>query len=386
VEKASLLGRFVAAEVLYDDSNEQGLDAWFPLTPDNSLRSMKADCKGKVMLLQALLRAQGIASAPVLLFRSDRYLAWPGPVSGTAINHVVLAVNLPVQTPPLPATLTEGPAKGWVLVDPTLETVGFGAPLPGFEGVDALFAGAEGDGRFVIHTKVPSVETTRVTLRASVDALGVAHCSLDAEDNGASALISRLVRTRDPEERRRKVLAWLSDVYRQPSLDSLNVTPPSGAPATLSHLHVSWTSNGAVEEMTSTVLTPDPCAAAALLAGLPDGLSPKRTVPPEDRVTLAPPWNTRLNAMGLAMVLDVKLVMNLPEGCAWSAPPPLDENRPYVTCTRRWTALPDGAFGLEVHLAIPRGLWAPEGRKERLGVMDRILMDLHRPLVLTRKS
>ena len=384
-EKAAKVARFVQSSILYDDSNEQGLGAWFPLPPQDSLRSMKADCKGKVLLLDALLESVGIESAPVCLFCSPRYCSWGAEPARTFINHVVIAVHLPAELPQLPATLLDGPAKGWVLFDPTLESVTLGAALPGFEDTPALLVNASGDGRFTIHTQVPSVGRTEVALKAKLDPYGVLDCSLVAKENGSSPFVSRLQDLFDSEKLNREALQQLSRVIQQPSLKRLNVNkPPQDHPAE-TVLEMDYWSNRALEEMSTTALLTNPLAAAALLAGIPNGLAPKRAVPPEERVELAPPWTTRLNTRGMAFSLDVSLELALPPAYDWTPPAPRDEKKPWVVYSSIWTRVDDNSWKAVVHLDLPRGEWPPAQRKEALVLLDQIFMDFYQPLLLKKK-
>lgn len=384
-DKAAKLARFVQSEVLYDDSNEKGLDAWLPLTPKDSLRSMKADCKGKVMLLQALLAAVGIESAPILLHSSSKYADWGATPALSPINHVVLAVHLAEDGTPWPAALTEGPAKGWVYFDPTVEAASLGAPMPGAEGLPALFVGGAGDGRFTIHTRVPSCNRSDISLEVRPDsALGGMSYSIKARDNGGSALIFSAAHLYDPEKRQAEMTKALGAVVQQITVRRIGQTPPPLDRPGEQVTDIELTSAHPFEEMANSSLMANPLAVASVLKGLPNGIAPRRTIPPEDRVVLHPPWDARALAFARAVALDADLALTLPPGLEWTPPAPREEKRPWVLYTAAWSKEGPSSWRARVHLAVPRGTWPASMRKECLQAMDQIFMDLYQPLVLKK--
>ncbi|MEO8374417.1 MAG: DUF3857 and transglutaminase domain-containing protein [Sphingomonas bacterium] len=66
-------------------------DGFVPVAADESLRARQADCKARVALLDALLKAKGIESSPVLLNTAPSYVPFPVP-SPAAFNHVITYV------------------------------------------------------------------------------------------------------------------------------------------------------------------------------------------------------------------------------------------------------------------------------------------------------
>jgi len=384
-DKAAKLARFVQVEVLYDDSNEKGRDAWLPLTPQDSLRSMKADCKGKAMLLQALLAAVGVESAPILLYSSNKYADWAATPALSPINHVVMAVHLPENSTPWPAVLTEGPAKGWVYFDPTVEAACLGAPMPGAEGVPALFIGGSGDGRFTIHTRVPSSDRTEITLEVRPDsALTGLTYSVKAADNGGSALIHSVAHVYDPERRQLSMTRALGAAIQQVVVRRLVQYSPTQNPPGEQITMLELASSHPFDEMSSSAVMANPLAVAGVLKGLPNGLSPKHTVPPEDRVVLHPPWDAKALAFARATTLDVELSLTLPSDLEWTPPAPREEKRPWVIYTAGWIKEGPSCWKTRVHLDLQRGRWPASQRKECLQVADRIFMDFYQPLVLKK--
>jgi len=384
-EKAAKLARFVQVDILYDDSNEKGLDGWFPLTPKDSLRSMKADCKGKVMLLQALLAAVGIESAPILLNNPGQYADWGATPALSPINHVVLAVHLAEDGAPRPADLTEGPAKGWVYFDPTVEAASLGAPMPGAEGLPALFVGGAGDGRFIIHTRVPSSERSDISIEVRPDsALGGMSYSVKARDNGGSALIFTVAHLYDSEKRQTEMAKALGTVIQRIVVRRIGQEPPPKDRPGEQVTDLEFASAHPFEEMSKSTLMANPLAAAAVLKGLPNGIPARRTIPAEDRVVLHPPWDARALAFARAMTLDAELALTLPPGLEWTLPAPREEKREWVLYTAAWSEEGPSSWRARAHLAIPRGKWPSSQRKECLQAMDQIFMDLYQPLVLKK--
>lgn len=383
---AALIHSFVSSDVLYDDSNERGLDAWFPLSAEDSLRSMKADCKGKVLLMSAMLRSIGIASAPVLVFRSQDYLEWGPTPAGAPLNHVLLAVDLRGDSPPLPSALESGPAEGWVLTDPTLETVGFGAPPPGYEGVEALFIGPGPQRPFAVHTRVPSRVFVKVRVEQDAAGTGTVHFRVRAESNGGSPLINQLVRTKDAEGQKRIAREVLQSICDGPVSLTLQVEPPKRVPGSLSVLDMSWSAHKGLRELNTTVLCPNPCAVGALLLGIPNGLSPPRPVPVEERVTLASPWNRRYSTRGLSTELVLEAAVALPAGTTWAHPGPRSGRVAYLSFEEKWSHLDAVRHEVTLTLQLPRGAWPSEGRRERLLETDRLFMSFYQPLILVRSG
>lgn len=66
-----------------------GQDGWVPQGTDETLKSRLGDCKAHVLLLVALLRAQGIEAQPALINTLPQYEPLPVP---TGYNHVIVHV------------------------------------------------------------------------------------------------------------------------------------------------------------------------------------------------------------------------------------------------------------------------------------------------------
>ncbi len=383
VDKARRLGNFVQQAVRYDDSNENGALAWIPIEPGETLRSMKADCKGKVMLMQAMLRAQGIESAPVVLRAEERYFSWGKIPPTTYFNHVILAVHLPADAGPIPATLTEGPVKGWVLFDPVLQTAAFGAPLPGYEGVPALYIGAAPDPVFVIRTSDPSEEKVSIVARVSVDQGGTERVDLQLTDNGRCGLIRRLARIFSQDDIKKQIRETLSEQVTQAVLVDHKLTRAGDSGGDVMRLALTFDAPKSLQEMATTTVCPNPLALPVMLAGIPNGFRPRTPTREEDRIELAPPWDAKRNTNGRAYRVEVAVSLALPPGWSWTPPAPRAENQPWLAYEQKWTE-ESGVWKGTLRLAVPRGDWPAADRQARLKLLDELFSGLYGPLVLKK--
>jgi len=122
---------------------EWGIGAFRPDPPSEVLRSMSADCKGKVVLLKAMLETIGVRSVPVLVRRQAPYLERAPVPTVHAFNHVVLAIDAAAASDS--GRLQSGPGAGWTLFDPTDELASFGRAPEGLHGAMGLWSSADGD-------------------------------------------------------------------------------------------------------------------------------------------------------------------------------------------------------------------------------------------------
>lgn len=384
-DKARRLARFVQIDVRYDDANEKGMDAWVPLQSEELLRSMKGDCKGKVMLLQKLLEAVGIRSVPILLRNEPDYYTWLDNAGTAGINHVVMAVELPELAAKARGTLVEGPAKGWILFDPTQVMEDFGGPTPGFEGVPALFLGTPVDGPFLLSTRGPSLEATRVVIEADLKTTDQMVYDVTARDGGASPLLYGLTQRFSDESMKERIARTLSRVAPRASILNYSFARPADDPAGECALALSFIASQARQELTSTSLLANPLGAAAAIKGFPEGLARKAPEKPEDHVDLVPPWDARLNAHGAAAELDVDLRLQLPDAYELDPPKNHNEKSPWLTYVTEWTKETGGAWRARVHISLPRGEWPAADRKAHLQQLDAVYRELHEPLMLKKK-
>lgn len=381
--KARALARFVQNKVLYDDRNETGVNAFLPLTPPDTLRSMKADCKGKVLLLQSLLRAVGIESVPLQLRVSERYYAWGSHPWEVGLNHVILAVKLPPRLPPLPATLLNGPAKGWLLFDPTSRETDLGQSPGGLEDLHALAIGQGCLGPFDIHTQVPAAARCDIRIEATLLPGGDMAAAVELSVNSYSALAGQLLRLSSEEKIRTAVLDQVNPVCPGAQVRSVVVTPPSESPDGLTKVKLSFLVPKAVQSLSASQLLTSPTALALSLAGYPNGLPRVSAPDSDDRVALVAPWNARLNASGESTLLTVHYGLTLPAGLTLDPPPSAAIRKPWLTYEAAWTHEGQQTWRESLSLAVPRGCWPAQDRMERLQTVDRLLAGLYGPLLLS---
>ena len=91
-ERAEALYRFVATQIRYI-SLSFGVGRFQPHTPDEVLDHGYGDCKDKDTLLESLLRAKGMTTAPVLIGAGIAPV--PDVPSPAVFNHVITTVELP---------------------------------------------------------------------------------------------------------------------------------------------------------------------------------------------------------------------------------------------------------------------------------------------------
>ncbi len=383
-EKACRLAAFVQHEIRYDDSNEKSLEGWVPLGAQEALRGMKADCKGKVMLLQLLLKVVGIESAPLLLRAPEAWFEWGDAPPTAFLNHVILAADLRSE-PASPAVLTEGPLKGWVLFDPVVETASFGQPMPGHEGLPALVgAGPRSQAPlFVIHTAMPSVETSHVEMEAFVDSFGAALYKVRLDDNGQSSLIRRLTASFSEADQEAAVRAKLASLFPVASLRTSRFTRASVVELS-SRLSLEVVSPRALQNLSSSSLLENPLGLAALFVDIPNGLPPRIPVKPDDQVAAGPPWDVKLNALGTTSVLDAVVRLSLPPGFAWTPPSQSVQEKPFLRYSLAWDSDGERRWKGTLHLEMRRGSWLPAERKATLQCVDEVFASLYSPLVLTK--
>jgi hypothetical protein len=382
MEKAKALARFVQNEVLYDDSNEKGMNGWLPLATEEMLRSMKADCKGKVMLLQSLLAAVGIESLPVMTKISDGYYAWGKTLATSDCNHVIIAVKPPPSTNPPPAALTEGPVKGWILFDATQTTADFGEAMPGLEGLPAMLGSGSASGFFVIHTRVPSAERTSISINAKLMSSDELEVEMTVADNGGSPLVTRLAQHYSSEKVRDRILDELSQVNARVNLVSHSLTRAADNPEGMTVFKVDFVALNARQALSNSSLLSNPLAVAAVMAGIPNGFKRTPPVKPEDKIDLEPPWDRKMNTEGTWSIVDVDLTLTLPLGFECEPPKPLADDLPWMQCKEEWKRLDRNTWRATLHLAMPRGEWPAAERKTRLVALDGLFRELYSPVMM----
>ena len=119
--QAEALYRFVATQIRYI-SLSFGVGRFQPHTPDEVLDHGYGDCKDKDTLLESLLRAKGLTTAPVLIGAGIAPV--PDVPSPAVFNHVITTVELP--------------GKGRIWLDSTAEVAPFRVLVPVIRDQNAL--------------------------------------------------------------------------------------------------------------------------------------------------------------------------------------------------------------------------------------------------------
>jgi tetratricopeptide (TPR) repeat protein len=124
-EQAEALYRFVATQIRYI-SISFGVGRFQPHTPDEVLDHGYGDCKDKDTLLESLLRAKGMTTAPVLIGAGIAPV--PDVPSPAVFNHVITTVELP--------DASGKPQQTWL--DTTAEVAPFRVLMPVIRDQQAL--------------------------------------------------------------------------------------------------------------------------------------------------------------------------------------------------------------------------------------------------------
>lgn len=382
--KARRIADFVQHKVQYDDSNVNSINGWVPLQADETLRSLKGDCKGKTLLAQSMLQAVGIESRPVLLRLDEAYFSWRAEPATSRLNHVILAVRLEGGGV-LPATLQEGPAAGWVLFDPVVETASFGEPLPGYEGFPAFLVGGAGPPRFTIRTKEPSAERLKASVRYTFDGFGSIGGVLTLRDNGACWLSRRLAETFNLQDIQNLVLEAFPAALNRVQVQRIAVRRAGEGDTAQMEAEIVFRLPGASQSMASSILLENPMALPAHLAGVPNGYWPPTPPGPDDKVEVVAPWDNKKNAHGVEFVMEVEATVELPIGYTWSPPPGRQEKTPATEYDCTWTQAGDLAWKGTLRLTRHRGSWPAADRKARLKFEDALFSGIYKPLELQKK-
>lgn len=224
-ERIAALAAFAQA-LTYRDI-QWGIGAFRPEAPSQVLRTRSADCKGKALLLHAMLDAVGIRSTPVLVNIGDRYQDYDAPASPLAFNHVVLAIDASAAGPTLPGRLRGGPGADWVLFDPTDALATYGQPAHRLMQRQGLWL-AEGGELFRIEQAQPTPAET-VTLDATLTEQGELRFAVELAGPGEyayDAAMSNASPTRISERLRQGLTERIRQVIPGLRIDQSRYTPP----------------------------------------------------------------------------------------------------------------------------------------------------------------
>lgn len=193
-ERLRRLLRHIQDDVRYV-AIELGIGGWRPASADEVAASRFGDCKGMATYLKALLGAERIDSAMVIVATRNAFAARAPDANLRAANHVILAVDLP--------------GVGRTFVDPTCSTCPLGR-LPWYdEDVDVIVVGA-GDAE-VVRTPGGDAASNRSErdYRVTIGPNGDATFALTFATTGEVAIATRrTLRGDNPSERHDAVQRW----------------------------------------------------------------------------------------------------------------------------------------------------------------------------------
>ena len=233
-EKAARIEAFVQGLTYREIAWGRG--AFTPESPAETLRTLSADCKGKVVLMQALLQAIGIDSVPVLCRGGGHYLGRIPVPTTLPFDHVTIAVDIKGQGD-LPAALTGGPGDGWILVDPTDPLAVFGLASERLQDTPGLWLSAKGGGLFNIRFsgKGPGFKA-----RLEIDLGDTGEAAFTLTLHGDGGLVSQLAALRElgdsPERLKEKCLKYYGWAASGLEIEDARFEPENGstvAPVTM---------------------------------------------------------------------------------------------------------------------------------------------------------
>ena len=168
MEKIAALAAFAQRDVRYV-AIEIGVGAFQPHSAPSILSSRYGDCKDKVTLLAAMLKAIGVESYYVVA-STNRGVVDPKFASLAGFNHVVIAIKLP-EAKDYPAVV-----KGNVLLfDPTSASTPFGALPVYLQDNDLLLVTDNGGELIHVAPHAPSVNRLQIAAKLTLDADGTLH-------------------------------------------------------------------------------------------------------------------------------------------------------------------------------------------------------------------
>lgn len=168
MEKIAALAAFAQRDIRYV-AIEIGVGAIQPHAAPAILTSRFGDCKDKVTLLAAMLKAIGIDSYYVLA-STDRGVVDPKFASIAGFNHVIIGIKLP-EAKEYPAMV-----KGNLLLfDPTSASTPFGTLPPYLQDNDLLLVTDSGGELLHVAPHGPSVNRLQIAAKLTLDPDGTLH-------------------------------------------------------------------------------------------------------------------------------------------------------------------------------------------------------------------
>ncbi len=162
-DKIAALAKFAQRDIRYV-AIEIGIGGYQPHPADAVLSTLYGDCKDKVTLLSAMLRAIGIESHYVLV-NSERGVVDESFPSLFGFNHAIIAVRLPADAP----KGLHAASKGLLYFDPTHPYVPIGELPPSLQASRGLVVKSDGGELVELPAHPPAasrlVRTAKLTLK-----------------------------------------------------------------------------------------------------------------------------------------------------------------------------------------------------------------------------
>ncbi|MEM9388412.1 MAG: hypothetical protein AAGA68_25420 [Pseudomonadota bacterium] len=383
-ERIAALAGF-AQSLTYRDI-QWGIGAFQPETPSQVLRTRSADCKGKALLLHAMLDAVGIRSTPVLVSVGDRYQDYQAPASPLAFNHVVLAIEAPPGSP-LPGRLRSGPGADWVLFDPTDALATYGQPshrLMQRQGLwldeqGALFRIEQADVTPPEVVTVDAALTAGGELRFAVELSGPGEYAYDAAMSNASPMrISERLRQGLTEQMRQVLPGLRIEVSRY--------SPPDHRTHTGAKIQLEGAIPEAVAHLGSGLYSLEaPMLLLAELADLPvDGYADAVRERP---VAVPTGWEVDPCCEAQHHHLLTRLRLTLPK--RWQ----VDRLPHFAPVATSWLdanltsqAAADDTVNWEANLTWSRGRFPSQSASERTALLNRVVAAYQEPILLRQNG
>ncbi|HXI02095.1 MAG TPA: hypothetical protein VNI57_02855 [Candidatus Saccharimonadales bacterium] len=360
---------------------EWGMGAFRPETPSESLRTGSADCKGKALLLQALLSEIGVESVPVLCRIGPNYEEPPSVPTVLAFNHVVLAIRDP-SAAGKPAALTEGPGKGWVLFDPTDPAATLGLPPRNLEGTPALWGAPQGGGLFTIHTAEPGAQLVRATLQEELAEEGQASFRLRVEGPSrmATALGSGKLHEADSDALRGRMQQVLATVSPGLTLEKLDYSPPDHLDARAAVVEMQGKIPSPLQPLGGDLFTlASPTALLSLVLDVSQLAGKAPSTDAKDTIETKPEWKAGRCCQVSSIGFEATARLSLPEEWRIQAGPAMaDLDAPWLRS--RVASSPDWSFLAE----IPRGRFEPGSDVKRRKDLEKVAALFRQPFLLEK--
>jgi hypothetical protein len=172
-DRIAVLARFAQRDVRYV-AIEIGIGGYQPHPADAVLSTLYGDCKDKVTLLSAMLRAIGIESHYVLV-NSERGVVDETFPSPFGFNHAIIAVRLPADAP----KGLHAASSGLLFFDPTHPHVPVGELPPSLQASRGLVVKSDGGELVELPSHPPAasrlVRTAKLTLTSDGTLEGDVH-------------------------------------------------------------------------------------------------------------------------------------------------------------------------------------------------------------------